>query len=148
MKTTYDSSYYEFIPHWAAELSDGTTVYQDDINFTDESKSSWIQLKNYVLKNKLNIKNMYVRLRSNIYYPNEPDAEGYFFSKGIVGILTAETIDYYIMGYIKDNKAYLQKIKLPEILPFDYEVRDIKECRDEQIILNSKEFNGETEIRQ
>jgi len=51
---------------WIAELSDGTTVYQDDGHPERSNQSSWLRLSMYLKQTRLNIVSLKLRYRSNI----------------------------------------------------------------------------------
>lgn len=145
----YDQQYFEDKTIWIAELSNGVTVYQDDGKNSEIEYSAWIRLKEYLLKNNLNIVKMYIRFRSNIMYLLEDNADGYFFSIGIIGMMSSsENINFYILGSVKNNKVHIKKIKIPELIVFDEEERELDKCSEHQLILNKKDLNGKTEIRQ
>lgn len=145
----YDKNYFEDKSIWVVELSNGEIVYQDDGKNSDIEYSAWIRLKTYILENNLTIKKMYIRFRSNIIYPLEDNAEGYFFSIGIIGMMSSsDNINFYIVGSLKKDKVYIKKIKVPELIVFDEEERDANKCSDNQLILNKKENNGKTTIRE
>jgi hypothetical protein len=139
----YNAEYYEDKPIWIVELSNGESIYQYDT----EGKSSWLELKEYVYKNNLLIKKMYARFRSNIIYPLEENAEGYFFSIGIIGIMSCKNnMSYYLLGSLKNNNVKVHKIKIPEMITFEEEDRNISQCKAEQLIINKKDKNGKREI--
>jgi hypothetical protein len=90
---------------------------------------------------------MYVRFRSNIFYPLEDYCEGYFFSMGIIGMMSStENINFYILGSIKKDVVKIKKIKVPELIIFDEEERNISDCTEQQVILNMKENYGKGKI--
>ena len=143
----YDKEYFEDKTCWAVELSNGETVYQNDGFDQDIEFSAWIRLKDYLHENNLKIEKMYVRFRSNIFYPLEDYCEGYFFSMGIIGMMSStENINFYILGSIKKNVVNIKKIKVPELIIFDEEERNISDCTEQQVILNMKENYGKGKI--
>ena len=143
----YNKEYFEDRTCWAAELSNGETVFQDDGIDEKIEFSAWIRLKKYIYENKLKIEKIYIRFRSNILYVFDEDCDGYFFSMGIIGMMSsAENLNFYILGILKDNIVKIKKIKIPELLIFDEEERDISNCTEQQIILNTKENNGKRKI--
>lgn len=145
----YDQEYFEDKAIWIAELSNGIIVYQDDGKNSEIEYSAWIRLKEHLLKNNLCIVKMYIRFRSNIMYLLEDNADGYFFSIGIIGMMSSsENINFYILGSVKNNKVHVKKIKIPELIVFDEEERELDKCSEHQLILNKKDLNGKTEIKQ
>ncbi len=145
----YNTEYFEDKPIWIAELSNGESIYQDDNAEKYEDVSAWIRLKKYLKINNLKIKKLYLRFRSNILHTIEENSEGYFFSMGIIGMMNSSTnVNYYIIGNIKNNKVSIKKIKVPELIVFDEEERELSSCTEEQLILNEKEANGTKKIRE
>ena len=135
MRKEYDKEYFEDKTCWVAELSNGESIYQDDKNQT----STWKELKKYVIENNLLINKIYVRFRSNIIYPLDENSDGYFFSVGIIAMMTSsKNINFYLLGSIKNNNVRIIKIKVPELIIFEEEDRSILDCKDEQLILNLK----------
>ena len=144
---TYDNEFFEDKPIWIIELSNNETVYQDDGRHESEEYSAWIRIKKYIYDNDLQIKKMYLRFRSNIIYPLEENTDGYFFSNGIIGMMSSSiNVNFYILGNIKQDKVYIKKIKVPELIVFDEEERSLLDCTEQQIILNKKEIYGKGKI--
>lgn len=144
---TFDKEYFEEKTYWIAELSNGETVYQDDGKNENYEHSAWIRLKKYIEDNNLSINKFYVRFRSNIIYPLQENCDGYFFSIGIIGMMSSEeNVNFYILGYVLNNKVMIKKIKIPELIVFDEEEREISNCSEQQLILNKKEIYGERKI--
>lgn len=121
---------------WVAVLSNDKIIYQDDDRVGYEEKSAWIRLKKYILENKLSIKSFYLKFRSNIVSSTPNNASGYFFSKGIMGSIATKNVFYYVVGHIESNKVYIKKFKIPELLCFDEEVREVYDCKEDQLIFN------------
>lgn len=143
----YDKEYFEDKTCWVVELSNGESIYQNDGFDESIEFSAWIRLKEYLCKNNLKIDKMYVRFRSNIFYPLEDYCDGYFFSMGIIGMMSStENVNFYILGSIKNSIVNIKKIKVPELIVFDQEERDISNCTEQQIILNTKENYGKGKI--
>jgi len=66
---------------------------------------------------------------------------------GIIGMMSsAENINFYILGSIKKDVVSLKKIKVPELIIFDEEERNISDCTEQQVILNTKENYGKGKI--
>lgn len=144
---TFDKEYFEEKTYWIVELSNGETVYQDDGKNENCEHSAWIRLKKYIEDNNLSINKFYVRFRSNIIYPLQENCDGYFFSIGIIGMMSSEeNVNFYILGYVLNNKVMIKKIKIPELIVFDEEEREISNCSEQQLILNKKEIYGERKI--
>jgi hypothetical protein len=50
------------------------------------------------------------------------------------------------LGSIKKDVVSLKKIKVPELIIFDEEERNISDCTEQQVILNTKENYGKGKI--
>lgn len=135
--TTYDREYFEDKTCWIAELSNGVLVYQDDGRETEKEYSSWIRLKEYLKENNLNIIRLFLKFRSNVLDVIPSNKEGYFFSMGIIGMMSSnQNVNFYLIGSIENNKVKIKKIKIPELVVFDEEIRDISDCKEQQLIIN------------
>lgn len=122
---------------WVAVLSNDKIVYQDDNRDVYTEKSAWLRLKKYIFDNKLKIKSFYLKFRSNVSLITPNDSAGYFFSKGIMAsVSNSQTVFYYSIGHIENGNVYIKKIKIPELIMFDQEVRSIYDCNEEQLIFN------------
>ena len=135
--TYYDKEYFENKTCWVVELSDGTIIYQDDGKDLNLEYSAWIRLKQYLQENNLKINHIFVKFRSNVLDIIPKNKEGYFFSIGIIGMMSStQNVNFYLIGYIEDNKVNIKKIRVPELIVFDEEVRDISDCKEQQLIIN------------
>lgn len=123
----YISSIYYNEPIWVALLSDNTKVYMDNNNPIYEETSAWLRLKTYCQNNNLNIKSLTFQFRSNIIKPLPEDAEGYFFRNGLMGFPNGLNIGLFFAGYLKDEKVYITRIGVPEMLIIENEIRDISD---------------------
>ena len=66
---------------------------------------------------------------------------------GIIGMMSStENINFYILGSIKKDVVNIKKIKVPELIVFDEEERNISDCTEKQVILNTKENYGKRKI--
>ena len=132
-----EDSFLEDKTIWIAVLNNGQTVYQDDDRENLEERSAWIRLKSYLNKNNLKINSLYLKFRSNILTILPVNSSGYFFSKGIMASTSYEkNVFYYSIGYIDDQKVFIKKIKIPELLLFEQEVREVYNCKEDQLIFN------------
>lgn len=111
---------------WRVLLSNGETIVQDDGRPGGEPPSAWLRLGDYVRENGLSIRKLWLQFRSNKQEQILPeDAEGYFFSKGILGSFNGgSSRHYYVLGYLSENRLYLTQIAVPELLVMEKEERD------------------------
>ena len=124
-------------PMWIALLSNGEKVYQDDGRPNLEDYSAWIRLRSYLKETKLKITSLYFRFRSNIVYLLPENAEGYYFSNGVIGQLSSDfSINLFVCGEINGNIARIRNIKIPELLVMSEEDRIIEDFSINPIIMN------------
>lgn len=88
-----------FSAQWIAELSDGTTAYQDDGHPERSNQPSWLRLSLYLKQTRLNIVSLKLRYRSNIADTLPRNAEGYFFSNMMYSIFGSHSGTCYVIGY-------------------------------------------------
>lgn len=132
-----EDSFLEDKPIWVAVLSNGQKVYQDDDRKGLEERSAWLRLKSYLSKNNLKINSFYLKFRSNILVILPANSSGYFFSKGIMASTGyGKNIYYFSIGHIENQKVFIKKIQIPELLLFEQETRDLYQCKEEQLIFN------------
>lgn len=125
-------------PMWIALLSNGEKVYQDDGRPNLEDYSAWIRLRSYLKETKLKITSLYFRFRSNIVYLLPENAEGYYFSNGVIGQLSSDfSINLFVCGEINGNIARIRNIKIPELLVMSEEDRIIEDFSINPIIMNT-----------
>ena len=124
-------------PMWIALLSNGEKVYQYDGRPNLEDYSAWIRLRSYLKETKLKITSLYFRFRSNIVYLLPENAEGYYFSNGVIGQLSSDfSINLFVCGEINGNIARIRNIKIPELLVMSEEDRIIEDFSINPIIMN------------
>lgn len=137
---TTDDDYTREHMRWVVELSNGLTVYQDDGRPGCYPESAWIRLKKYLSETEESIENMYLQFRSHIESPLPKHADGYFFSHCVAGVsFSHETIRFYLVGALQNNKLIVQKWVVPEILLCETEERDIDKAGDCLIIRKNNE---------
>lgn len=111
--------------HWVARLSNGETVYQDDLRPDESIPSAWIRLADYVREHGLSITALWLEFRDNIQKPLPENAEGYFFCKSAGAVWPGDsTIGFYIIGCLVRDKVRCQRWKIPELLVCETEIRD------------------------
>lgn len=126
---------------WIAYLSDGRKVYQDDFReyeFNDERRySTWVRLKHFCEKEKIDIVGMLLQFRTN-KIALEENADGYYFCKSVLGAFGMErNIHFFVTGHVKNNKIHIKRWQIPELVIDSEEVREIKE-NDLCLILRNK----------
>lgn len=115
---------------WTALLSDGRSVYQDEGRPGQTEPSAWIRLQNYCKENNLYVKSMYITFRSHTERMTESN-EGWFFRKGVLSWGgSGKTSNFFITGPIVNNKIYVTKWRVPEIIIEESEIRDIDNNED------------------
>lgn len=154
MIKTKDPSYFFPLYHhhleanWKAILSNGEIFYQADYL----GENSWIMLQDYCEENNLRLEHFVLEYYDNVLNILPPNAEGYFFRRGILSEICCEAMGdgsttpfqgkrskTFIIGYMKDGILYTYQVKIPElIVMFGEEVRD----KDKQI--KTKVFDGKS----
>lgn len=118
--------YAEGHTRWIVSLDNGQTVFQDDGRPGLEN-SAWLRLKEYCENNNLYITNMSIGFRSN-RYNLEPNADGYYFAKGVRGMWGApKTIQLIFVGILIDEELRVSCWKSPEMILEKTELRNIDE---------------------
>lgn len=113
---------------WVVKLNDGNLVYQDDNRPDAVPPSAWERLGIVCKANNLYIVDMYLQFRSNIVHLPS-NADGYFFSKMAMGGFGSEkTWNFYIVGCLKNDILTVEHWKMPELLQYEVETRNVDEC--------------------
>jgi hypothetical protein len=124
-------------PRWIAVLSDGTKVYQDDDRPNLEINSAWIRLKKHITTTGLKITKLYFQFRSNFFEPFPENAQGYYFSNGVIGQLSSDySINLFVSGEIIGNLARIKSIKVPELIVINEENRILENLSIDPVIMN------------
>lgn len=116
----------EYLTLWIATLNNGETAYQDD-----REGSGWLKLKSYCQANGLYIVNFRITFR-NCHHHLSSGESGYYFINS-AGILygTNKTFLYYVVGVVREGKIHIERIKIPELMVEETEIRPIignEEC--------------------
>jgi hypothetical protein len=110
---------------WRVELTDGSVIVQDDGRPGMEPPSAWMRLQSHLNETGLGIRKMWVQFRTNHVHCLPADAEGYFFCKSALGMLSGEeSFSFYLLGHLQDEKVVVQHWKVPELILLDVEFRD------------------------
>lgn len=120
-KDDFIKDYIESKPSWMVTLNNGQDVYQDDGRY--EPFNSWTRLYYYCLNNNLYITNMQIGFRNNIKQL-KPNKDGYYFcniARGVFGI--KKTFQLFLVGFLENEKLFLTKWKVPEMLMDTTEIR-------------------------
>lgn len=98
----------------------------------------WRNCKKYAEENKLKIKDLSIRIRSNFENINVDNCEGVFFKTGSVAQLGAvfNTFNTFLLGVKDKNIVKIRKYRIPEIIMYSEEEREINSDDSEMIILN------------
>lgn len=117
---------------WFAELSDGTTVFQDDGRPDAEPPQAWLRLRQYLRsrseQNHLFIRRIGLKFRSIVFRDILPiDATGYFFSQGCIACLGDKSMAHFFsLGWVTDdNLLQVQRWKVPELIHLETEIRKV-----------------------
>ena len=133
---TYVNVYGDSHPMWIAKLSNGETIYQDDGRPEVEPASAWLRLKDYCDQEKIHVKSLLLKNKSNqIVAVEDDDNDGIFLTKAAGAFLFGdETLQFFNVGVIKDGKAYLTKWKMPDMTKDVQEQREPKDCVEVSIL--------------
>ena len=115
-------------PRWEAVLSNDTKCYHDEA-----IPLSWQELKKYCEDNNLKIKSLSIGFRSNmISLPENKDS--YFFRMGErQNLFNNDVSKLFFAGYVENDKLYVHKYKVPEMILDEVQERDV-ESHKESII--------------
>lgn len=125
---------------WYVELSDGTTVYQDDFRPGLNPWSAWLRLGTHCRESGLRIRSLSLRFRSHVEDHILPrDADGYYFAKSAVRLLEGgDTAHFYLVGDLKSDDLKVYRWAVPELVPAGEVEREIKWAIDKgHLIVNS-----------
>ena len=98
---------------WIAELSDGSTVFQDDDRPNAKPASAWRRLQAHVEDNGLYISKLSIRSRDHT--EEIPEAAQYHFSKSIGCLVGAEEEHHYIISLLYSEGLERRWYKMPEV---------------------------------
>jgi len=104
---TKDSEFINKDNYWFAELSDGRTIYEDNIK---GSSSTWNKLKFFLSLNKdVFVKKLGLHFfnKDIIMPPDKININGFFFCKRNVGLIGVSNYYFKGIGYVKDDIAYV-----------------------------------------
>lgn len=118
---------------WEAKLTNGEMVY-DDLAIP----IAWQRLKEYCEENNLGVCGLTIGFR-DITVAMPHNKSGYFFRRmDRKNVLSEETKELFLPGYIEDNELIVKKYKMPEVELEETESRAIKDYL-ESIIWNEKQ---------
>jgi hypothetical protein len=118
---------------WIATLSDGTSVYQDDNRPGEKQPIAWLRLASYIKDKQkelgeFGIEKLQIKFWNHIEEAAPSNALAYYWINGVEAFSGATRTYYqYVVGSVVANSEKLQIIKwlVPEILPLEYEERNI-----------------------
>lgn len=110
---------------WIAELSDGTTVYQDDGHPERDSQSAWLRLSMHLKQTRLTIVSLKLRYRSNIADTLPKNAEGYFFSNMMYSVFGSHSGSCYVIGYKDGNIIKTEDWLVPNLTLLKTDQREL-----------------------
>lgn len=119
----YIQNMYEGNTRWIVTLNDGRSVYQDDGRPGLDKESAWERLYYFCQETGLYITGMRLQFRSHVEHL-EPNKEGYFFCKSILGSPFMEkNFHYFVAGYLENGIIYTRTWKIPELIVYEEERR-------------------------
>lgn len=105
--------------YWYMRLSNGEIIYQDDDNPNKNEKYTWLALKKYISLNKLRIKHVVFKFRSNeVHFEIKDSVNWIYFSKGIGKEWTASNQDrFFVIGW-QTTPTMIERFwyKIPELI--------------------------------
>jgi hypothetical protein len=117
---------YEGETRWIVVLSNGLSVYQDDDRPDIHPPSAWERLHNYCKETGNYPVNMRIQFRSHTESLPE-NAEGYYFVKSVLGEFGSNrTWHFFVTGVLENGIIKVNKWKVPELIPTEYEEREVK----------------------
>jgi len=117
--------------YWIAILSNNQKVFGEDNSPSDINSSKWIRLKEYLNDNKLRIKELILKFRSNeLNIPIDTSTNWVYLSKAVGKEWTASDTDkFFVVGWNDtDNTIKKRWYKIPELV----EHREVSEKISDQ----------------
>jgi len=127
---TVDQETYESVPRWEVVCNNGQKYVHHYLE-----PNSWQLFRNFCQENNLKIINMLVAFRGNIIHILS-EKDGYFFRRMERAQLApgAITYEFFVVGYVENEKLYINKYKVPEMLLDESEVRELTEDNLQSVI--------------
>ena len=123
----YIKNKYEGETRWIVVLNNGLTIYQDDDRPEVFPNSAWERLRIYCMETGNFITNMRLQFRSHTEHLPD-NADGYYFVKSVLsGFGMNRTLSYFVVGVLINNIIKVTHWKIPELIPTEYEDREVKE---------------------
>lgn len=114
---------------WAAQMSSGEIIYQDDYN-GDEEPIAWFRLRKRV-EDGDNIVNFGLKFMDNEIWLGE--ADGYYFTNGVIGMWGVGSYSTKNLGLVINNNLKVKTYKCPELILVSEEEREL----NDNIIMNT-----------
>ena len=113
-------------------------VFDNDDHGIVLNTTDWRNCKKYSESNKLKIKEVSIRIRSNFENVDISECDGIFFKTGSVAQLGAvfNTFNTFLVGKKQQNVIKIKKYRIPEIIMYSEEDREINDDDSELIISN------------
>lgn len=116
------------------DLSNGLRVYSDDDRPGREIPSTWLRLRDYISKEKVDIVGFRVRFRSNVNHIGYGD-DGYYFAHAALFSFGGDRVaEYYTAGKLKNGILSVTRFEKPAMDIMLSENRDWKEAKECLII--------------
>jgi hypothetical protein len=104
---------------WCAVLSNGVNVIEDDERPGRDPVSSWTRLGVYCQTNKLFIKEMKIKFRTNeIHLDVEGDAV--FFCKSLLAGISSKNTFSYLTGTLREGILKVVKWRVPDLTASEF----------------------------
>jgi hypothetical protein len=123
MICTTDDPYVRTRLRWVAELSDGTTAYEDDGRPGADPPQAWLRLGEHCRRHGLRIVAMRLQHRTRIV-ELPPGKDGYYHAKLAFGVAGGESFSAYKAGYLEGGVLRVGTWKTPELEPMGEEERE------------------------
>lgn len=138
-----DDDYVRERVRWVVDLSDGTTVYQDDDRPGVTPTSAWPRLKAYCDEQGVSIIRMRLQFRTNVI-ALPANAPGYFFVKTANIAIGGDSVNIrgYRVGILAGTDIYVTHYVVPELEVLDKDVRPLAGS-EEMVIINYGENPSE-----
>lgn len=146
----YEDDFLEDKCIWAAKLSNGQTVFQDDDRPGVDCRIAWFRLRNYVYTTDTDIVELYIKFRDHWELAGRSiEGDGFFFTNCVVALLSSfsKQFNCCITGLVQKSNIYCTRWKLPEIINIESFVKEKKDNID-KIIWNkhARKSNGQVAL--
>lgn len=108
---------------WTATLNNNEVVQYSG----DNDSSDWLKLRDKCNRENLYITKFNISFRDN--YVSMPDnMDGYFFCKMIRASMGSKNTNFFLVGYLQNEKVRVYKYRCPELIVDSDEYRSVEDC--------------------